>query len=221
MRLRHKKNAEVDVYKSIYCINNNGFFDAETNFKNNNKLQLELGMGKGKFVIEMSKNNLNINYIGIERSATIVLKAIENYKSFLNAELNNQNSQLSNLKFMCMDIGKIDTIFPKQKIDKIYINFCDPWPKKRHAIRRLTHINFLNKYYNILDENRFIEFKTDNVDLFDFTLEEIKKTKFEIVNYTYDLANDDNLNKDNIMTEYEEKFTKKGNKICKVVIRKI
>ena len=149
MRLRHKKNAEADIYKSIYCIDNNGFFDAKKIFKNDNKLQLELGMGKGRFIIEMSKRYPDTNFIGIEKSATIVLKAIDNYEQHITNEMINKNLELTNLRFMCMDIEKIDTIFPEKTIDKIFLNFSDPWPKKRHATRRLTHNNFLTKYYKI------------------------------------------------------------------------
>ena len=119
------------------------------------------------------------------------------------------------------DIDKIENVFYENSIDKIYLNFSDPWPKKRHESRRLTHLNFLNKYEKILKNGAMIEFKTDNVELFDFSIEEINKSNFKIISKTYDLHSDQILNKDNIMTEYEEKFSSKGNKICKLTARVI
>ncbi|MBQ2205287.1 MAG: tRNA (guanosine(46)-N7)-methyltransferase TrmB, partial [Lachnospiraceae bacterium] len=154
------------------------------------------------------------NFIGIEKSATIVLKAIDKLQKDLGIE-----NPPSNLRFLCIDIDKIENYFDKNSVDKIYLNFSDPWPKKRHESRRLTHLNFLKKYERILKNCAMIEFKTDNVQLFDFSIEEIGKSNFEIISKTYDLHNDEILNKDNIMTEYEEKFSSKGNKICKLIAK--
>lgn len=223
MRLRHKKGAEELILNSKYCINN--LFNAENNnkennikcFNNTNDIYLELGTGKGRFIIENAINNPNTNYIGIEKSATILLKTIDNLESKMN-ELN--ISAISNLKFLCIDIISLENYIPNNTISKIFLNFSDPWPKDRHYKRRLTYKDFLNKYYNLLKNDGIIEFKTDQKDLFNFTLEEIKETKFKLLIYTYDLHNDTDLNKDNIMTEYEEKFSKLGNKICKLILRK-
>lgn len=225
----------------------NKFLNPNEYFKSNEEIHLELGMGKGKFVTELSQINKNINYIGIERSATIVLKAIdrlirdkefiksfdENYAKnnnsvfddFNNAETKNDaiNKYLTsfypNLKFMCLDIAKLCDVFAPHSIDKIYLNFSDPWPKKRHESRRLTHKNFLSLYEKILKPESFLEFKTDNKELFDFSIEEIKNSNFEILEFTYDLHNDPKMNLNNIMTEYEEKFSKLGNKICKLIAK--
>lgn len=316
MRLRHKKNAEELILNEKYCINN--FFDVNINninsdkinenkyfdinkkiFNNNNELYLELGVGKGRFIIENAIKNPNINFIGIEKSATILLKTIDNLKNkinelmnisnklnlnvnhsvlptqygdnrFINKEEitnqetlftnnfydknkdisnnsdfamqsrknqgryhtgnlynrlisgsnNNKGTDIKNLRFLCTDIIYLDKYFNNNYISKIYLNFSDPWPKDRHYKRRLTYREFLNKYYNLLKDNGIIEFKTDQKDLFDFTLEEIKETKFKLIAHTYDLHNDNNLNKNNIMTEYEQKFSKLGNKICKLILRK-
>ena len=256
MRLRHKKGAETEVLNSPLVINAGDDIigatqkpvgddilssriwtsplTSESIFGNNNPLHLELGMGKGKFIIELSKQNPDINYIAIERSATIVLKAIDNYveddmpPSIVGAdtirpqrevelcepELNN-----SNLRFMCENVENLEKVFPPHSIDKIYLNFSDPWPKKRHESRRLTHKKFLSIYEKLLKPSSLLEFKTDNVGLFDFSLEEIKNSNFELLDYTYDLHNDERLNKDNIMTEYEAKFSKMGNKICKLIAK--
>lgn len=236
MRLRHKKNAEADVFNSPIVVgtfspvidnsqanNTSKTCNPVTIFKNTNPIHLELGMGKGRFITELSKQNPNNNYIGVERSATIVLKAIDLLiKSSAHINVLHEPSLLSlypNLRFMCIDIAKLTDIFTIHSIDKIYLNFSDPWPKKRHEIRRLTHKNFLSIYEKILKPNSIIEFKTDNKDLFDFSLEEIKNSNFELLEYTYDLHNDTKMNEGNIMTEYEEKFSKIGNKICKFIAK--
>ena len=218
MRLRHKKGAEDDILKSKFCLQNNcnTKISQEEIFNNTNPLHLELGMGKGQFVIKMAEKSSNINFIGIEKSATIVLKAIDRLKKDLGVEI-----PPSNLRFLCIDIDNIENFFEENSIDEIYLNFSDPWPKKRHESRRLTHLNFLNKYEKILKNGAMIEFKTDNVELFDFSIEEINKSNFKIISKTYDLHSDQILNKDNIMTEYEEKFSSKGNKICKLTARVI
>ena len=245
MRLRHKKNAETEILNCPMVINNThigtskvvnytGKFNnsmgelCEPNsiFSNNNPTHLELGMGKGRFITEMSKTYPNINFIGIEKSATIVLKAVDRLNKSLNQSANALSDsnllieKYPNLRFICMDIADMDKYFSENSIDKIYLNFSDPWPKKRHEIRRLTHHNFLKTYEKILKPNATLEFKTDNKDLFDFSLEEIKNSNFKLLEYTYDLHNDSKMNEGNIMTEYEEKFSKLGNKICKLVARK-
>lgn len=237
MRLRHKKGAETEVLNSPLVINVKA-----SNSVGENKivgasdivgasftspmhpLHLELGMGKGKFIIELSKQNPNINYIGIEKSATIVLKAIDNYfKTSDSVGASNSvrasYASLTNLRFMCENIENLENIFMPHSIDKIYLNFSDPWPKKRHESRRLTHNKFLSIYEKLLKPGSLLEFKTDNLSLFDFSLEEIKNSNFKLLDYTYDLHNDEKLNKDNIMTEYESKFSKLGNKICKLIAK--
>lgn len=229
MRLRHKKNAEVDILNTPLCINiekvsqsdiKNAKLDIESVFPNpSNPLHLELGMGKGKFITTLSRLNPNINYIGIEKSATIVLKAISDLNKKYNLPDDKLAMTLMNLRFICTNIETLDTIFKKNSVDKIYLNFSDPWPKKRHEVRRLTHTKFLSQYEQILKPDSLLEFKTDNLDLFNFSLEQIKNSSFKLLEFTYDLHNDSKLNEGNIMTEYEEKFSKKGNKICKLVAK--
>lgn len=212
MRLRHIKNSENLIYDSPYVLNDKNF-----SYNKKENINIELGMGKGSFIIKNAYLYKDNNYIGIEKSSTIVLKAIENLK---NAKTTYQYDY-DNLNFLCIDIDNINEYFKDDTISKIYINFPDPWPKKRHENRRLTYINFLNKYYSLLKTDSYIEFKTDNKDLFDFSIEEIKKSKFKLIKHTYDLHNDKEMINGNIMTEYEEKFTKKKIPICKMILKKL
>ena len=116
-----------------------------------------------------------------------------------------------------MDAEDICKMFSHEEVDRIYLNFSDPWPKDRHAKRRLTSHQFLALYQQILKKDGIIEFKTDNIGLFDFSLEEIKEAEWTLEAFTRDLHHDENMNRGNIMTEYEEKFSAKGNPICKLV----
>lgn len=224
MRLRHKKGAETDILTHPFIIQTSAAADklcgSSMVFQNNHPIHLELGMGKGKFITEMSERYPDINFIGIEKSATIVLKAIDNLIARENAcapEL--LLTAYPNLRFMCLDIENLDKIFLENSIDKIYLNFSDPWPKKRHESRRLTHHKFLSIYEKLLKANSIIEFKTDNKNLFDFSLDQIINSNFDLSEFTYDLHNDAKLNEGNIMTEYEAKFSKLGNKICKLIAK--
>lgn len=218
MRLRHKKNAENLILDSPMIINKR---DIKSVFANDYPLHLELGMGKGRFITEMAIRYPNINFIGIEKSATIVLKAVDLFNKLpINTNLYSEldkTEKIKNLKFMCKDIINLEDVFSSHSIDKIYLNFSDPWPKKRHESRRLTHHKFLSIYENLLKKDSFLEFKTDNLPLFEFSLAEIKNSNFKLLECTYDLHNDIKLNEGNIMTEYEEKFSKLGNKICKFI----
>ena len=227
MRLRHITGCEEIVENSKYCIhleNIDGKYnkiDVNQVFDNKNPINLELGMGKGQFICNLAKLNKNINYIGIEKYPTVMLKAFDNYENIYldNNEFNDNNYSLSslNLKFICTDVRNLTNIFDEHIINKIYLNFSDPWPKKRHENRRLTSIPYLKIYEKLLIKNGIIEFKTDNRLLFDFSVEQFKNYGLNIDGLTYDLHNDNELNKNNIMTEYEEKFSSKGNKIYKVI----
>lgn len=164
-------------------------------------------MGKGKFITTLAQQNPDINYIGIEKFSSVLIRAIEKMEEL----------ELTNLKFIRMDAEKIEDIFNKEEIDKIYLNFSDPWPKDRHAKRRLTSKEFFKRYDNILKKDGVVEFKTDNNDLFDFSLEQIPEAGWNIVEYTRDLHNNEKMNEGNIMTEYEERFSKIGNNINKLI----
>lgn len=177
-------------------------------FGNNAPIHIEVGMGKGRFITELATLHPEVNYIGIEKYSSVLIRAIEK----------NEGSELQNLRFIRMDAEDIEKIFEKDEIDRIYLNFSDPWPKDRHAKRRLTSKRFLDRFANILSEGGVIEFKTDNRVLFDFSLEEAPQAGWKILASTFDLHTDPDMNEGNIMTEYEEKFSSVGNPICKYII---
>lgn len=211
MRLRNVKGAREGLVESVYVIDepkeNKGKW--REIFGNDNPLHIEIGMGKGKFITELALKNPNINYIGIEKFSSVLIRAVEKMNEL----------ELKNLLFIRMDAEEIVDVFEKGEVDKIYLNFSDPWPKDRHAKRRLTSRQFLARYDVILNKDGDINFKTDNRSLFDFSVEEIKEANWEITGLTYDLHNSE-MNEGNIMTEYEEKFSAKGNPIHKVVARR-
>lgn len=180
-----------------------------TVFGNDKPIRIEVGMGKGQFVIEMAKRNPDVNYIGIERYDSVLLRAIQ--------KLEREEEKPENLRFLCIDARELPEVFGKGEIDRIYLNFSDPWPKERHAKRRLTSREFLKRYEEIIEPGQYVEFKTDNVGLFDFSLEEIKAADWVLKASTYDLHHNDELCQGNVMTEYEEKFSSQGNKICKLI----
>ena len=179
-------------------------------FKNDNPVQIEIGMGKGQFIMQLAADNPDINYVGIEKYSSVLLRALQKMEL----------QPLSNLVFIRMDAEDIEDVFDKNEVDKIYLNFSDPWPKDRHAKRRLPSRQFLNRYENILIDHHTIEFKTDNRELFDFAMEEAPIAGWKIIQYTYDLHNNEEMMKGNICTEYEEKFSSMGNPICKYIISK-
>ena len=209
MRLRNVPGSREAIAESEYTIN-----EPELNkwkwkeiFGNDNPIRIEIGMGKGKFITTLAQQNPDINYIGIEKFSSVLIRAIEKMEEL----------ELKNLKFIRMDAEKIEDTFNKEEIDKIYLNFSDPWPKDRHAKRRLTSKEFFKRYDNILKKDGVVEFKTDNNDLFDFSLEQIPEAGWNIVEYTRDLHNNEKMNEGNIMTEYEERFSKMGNNINKLI----
>ena len=217
MRLRNIPGANQVVEESKYVIHDitgtKGKY-AEQFANKKQPIHLEIGMGKGQFIIGMSKKYPEINYIGIERYTSVLLRAIQKIDKL------EQENKPDNLKFMCADAAEIKDYFETGEIGKIYLNFSDPWPKDRHAKRRLCSKEFLALYSEILLPGSRIEFKTDNRPLFEFGLEELKESKFELLSHTFDLHNDEEMNKDNIMTEYEEKFSAIGNPICKYIIER-
>lgn len=165
-------------------------------------------MGKGKFIHTMAKLNPDINYVGIEKYSSVLLRAIQKM----------EEEELPNLKFIRMDAEDITKVFGQGEVDRIYLNFSDPWPKDRHAKRRLPSREFLGRYDVILKKDGILEFKTDNRDLFDFAVEELEPAGWQAEVITYDLHKDEKLMEGNVMTEYEEKFSSMGNPICKYVI---
>ena len=175
-------------------------------FGNDHPIHIEVGMGKGQFIIEMAKRNPEINYIGFEKYSSVLVRAVEKLEDF----------EQNNLRLIRMDAENIEEVFDKDEVDRIYLNFSDPWPKDRHAKRRLTSTRFLERYNNILTPEGRVMFKTDNKDLFDFSLEQVEEAGWILENHTYDLHHSE-YNEENVMTEYEEKFSAKGNPICRLV----
>lgn len=209
MRLRNVKGSRDQIAQNEYVIKN-----AESRrgkWKEflgvGSPLHIEIGMGKGKFLMELAEKNPDISYIGIEKYSSVLVRALEKM----------EEKPLNNVHFIRMDAEYIPQVFDKGEVDQIYLNFSDPWPKDRHAKRRLTSRQFLKRYDQILKENGRIIFKTDNRELFDFSLEEVKNAGWTLELCTFDLHHSEYLN-GNVMTEYEEKFVKRGKPICKMVI---
>ncbi len=208
MRLRNIKNAQDIINKNKYVVLNPKDYRGKMQqlFKNNNKIEVEIGMGKGDFIINKAKLNPNVNFIGIEKYASVLVKAIKKL----------DNIELNNLKIMNIDANIIDEIFDNE-VDKIYLNFSDPWPKKKHATRRLTSPLFLDKYTKIFNNDYVIEMKTDNRNLFEYSLITLSQNKYLFDEIKLDLYN--NLDDDNIPTEYEKKFVGLGMPIYKLKAR--
>lgn len=209
MRLKKVRGAEMHVQNSKYIIQNPIENKGNYNkiFNNNNSIEIEIGMGKGTFIINKALKNHNINYIGIEKYDSVIVRAIEKI----------ENEQIHNLKLIRMDAENIDNVFDKE-IDTIYLNFSDPWPKERHSKRRLSSINFLNKYDNLFKSSKKIIMKTDNRKLFEFSIKSFTDYGYKIEKISLDLYNDDII--DNIPTEYEKKFVSLGQKIYMIEVVK-
>lgn len=205
LRLKNVKNASNIINESKYVIkdfkNNKGKWDKE--FKNNNPIKIEIGMGKGDFIIGMAIQNPDINYIGIEMFDSVMARAVQKL----------DDKYIPNLRLIRMDANYINEAFEKE-IDAIYLNFSDPWPKKRHAKRRLTSYEFLCKYDDVFKEKKVIIQKTDNINLFAFSIEALSLYGYTLKNVTLDLY--DNMIEGNVATEYEKKFNDKGVKICRL-----
>ena len=179
-------------------------------FGNTNPIRIEVGMGKGQFLMKLAVQNPDVNYIGIERYSSVLLRGLEKMD-----EMGEEAPK--NIRFICMDAAELEEVFAKGEVDRIYLNFSDPWPKARHAKRRLTSTAYWPRYDKILKQDGRVEFKTDNKDLFEFSLESVKEAGWNLKEYTFDLHHDEKMNQGNIMTEYEEKFSSKGNPICKLI----
>ena len=210
MRLRNVTGSEKIIAASPYVVQEPKEMKNKWKelFGISNPIYIEIGMGKGQFITTMAKNNPNINFIGIEKYSSVLLRAIQKVEA----------EEIPNLRFLCIDAKEIVDFFGKEEIDKIYLNFSDPWPKDRHAKRRLPSKEFLERYDQILKTEGNLEFKTDNRDLFDFAVEQIPETKWKIDQITYDLHHNNEMNKGNVMTEFEQKFSSIGNPIHKYII---
>ena len=179
-------------------------------FGNTNPVYVEIGMGKGTFLMRMAEAYPEINFVGIEKYSSVLLRAIQKQ----------EEADLPNVKFIRMNAEYIEDVFAPGEVDRLYLNFSDPWPKEKHAKRRLTSRQFLARYDKILKSDGQVEFKTDNDALFAFSLEEVPEAGWKIIAQTFDLHKDETMNAGNIMTEYEEKFSLLGNKIHKMIIER-
>ena len=208
MRLKHIKNADIDIKKSSYYIDNPSEYKGKYNklFGNSNPIHLEIGMGKGDFIIGMAKKYPDINFIGMEKFDSVLVKATKKL----------EGTQLPNLRLLWFDADKVEEVFDKE-IDTLYLNFSDPWPKKKHAKRRLTHESFLKKYDNIFKKGNNIIMKTDNRKLFEYSVKSMTDYGYKIEDISFDLHSDE---VDIVETEYEKKFVAKGNVIYKVNVNK-
>ena len=214
MRLRNIPGAKDAIESSPYVIHEPAQNKGRWNeiFKNNHPIHIEVGMGKGRFLMDLASQNPDINYIGFEMYDSVLLRALQKME-----ERAENGNTLPNVFFVRMDARELPLIFDAEEVDKIYLNFSDPWPKDRHAKRRLTSTEFLSRYEKVLPPQGLVEFKTDNTPLFDFSLEQVKEAGWTLQAFTYDLHHNKELNKENIMTEYEEKFSSKGNPINKLI----
>ncbi len=202
MRLRNVKNAREIVDNSSFVVHNPDKYKGKYNkevFNNDNPIHLEIGMGKGNFIIDKAIKNPDINFIGVERYESVLCRALEKL----------EDKQLPNVKIICVDAINLGDIFDKE-IDTIYLNFSDPWPKKRHAKRRLTSHVFLPVYDKIFKDSKTIIQKTDNVGLYESSLVSLSTYGYTILEMSLDLAS---TGMENSLTEYEAKFMSQGIKI--------
>ncbi len=207
MRLRYVKNArELIENNPKYIIDNtdNKKLDLDKMFSRKQPLHLEIGMGKGHFVYTLAKQNPEINYIGIEKFDSAIVKALQKML----------DEPLDNLYLLRADAIDLKELLDDNSVERVYLNFSDPWPKERHQKRRLTYKRFLKMYQELLVKKGEVHFKTDNREFFDYSVESIQQYPMNIQYLTYDLHSE---NVDNIMTEFEEKFSKQGFKINKII----
>lgn len=207
MRLRNIPGAEE------YLIADKQYFVAEpvshkgnwkAVFGNDQPIHAEFGTGKGKFITTLAELNPDINYIGVEYQAVVLFKALKRV----------EKRKLPNLRFILFDVNETETAFAEGDLQRIFLNFVDPWPKSRHAKRRLTHRRFIAMFRKVLGLSGEIHVKTDNRPLFEFTLNEFAEINLKMKNISLDLAQDTTF--ENVTTEYEEKFMRKGHPIFRL-----
>ncbi len=213
MRLRNVRGSQERILGNQFTIQTDGV-DGDCykglwntrQFRNTHPIHIEIGMGKGQFITQLAKENPDINYIGIEKYSSVLVRAMDKRDML----------EMNNLIFLRMDAGHITQYFASGEVSKIYLNFSDPWPKDRHAKRRLTSSGFLEKYGKILCSNGTLQFKTDNRPLFDFSLKTLEEAGWDVGEVSFHLHQNGPA-PDNIMTEYEEKFYQRGIPICRLV----
>lgn len=208
MRLRNVPGSREMLATSAFCFDTPREYRGSWHqvFHNENPIFIEIGMGKGQFITQLAISHPQNNYIGIEKYSSVLVRALEQM----------EETEIPNLRLIRMDAEDLPDVFAPGEVDGIYLNFSDPWPKDRHAKRRLTSPAFLKRYETLLDPNGWLEFKTDNRMLFDFSLESVAESGWSLSGHTFDLHHS-SMNEGNIMTEYEEKFSSRGNPICKLI----
>ena len=208
MRLRNIPGAREEMLVNPFIVQDPERLRGcwRTEFVNQNPLRIEIGIGKGQFLLTLAQQNPDVNYVGIEKYSSVLIRALARQEEL----------KLQNLRLIRYDAETIDELFADGEVDRIYLNFSDPWPKDRHAKRRLTSDRFLARYARILAPEGRVEFKTDNTDLFDFSLESAESCGWTLSEVTRDLHNSPAA-EGNVMTEYEERFSALGNPICRLV----
>ncbi len=213
MRLRNIPGSRDVIATSDFVVHEDVMRDKKGHwnevFGNDHPIYIEVGMGKGRFISDLARLHPENNYVGIEKYSSVLLRALQKRELM---------EDVTNLFYLRMDAEDIADVFGPGEVAGIYLNFSDPWPKDRHARRRLPSREFLARYNQILAADGKVEFKTDNDDLYTFGLEEAKEAQWTIEAQTWDLHHDAVLNEGNIMTEYEERFSAKGNPIHKMII---
>ena len=206
MRMRNKPWAMEFLNENSNIVDTDGSYSGRIGyfFPESRPLHIEVGTGMGTFITELAARNPHINYVGIELDKNVMIRVVE---KILEAELDN-------VRLLLLDAREIDTYFHKDEVERIYLNFSDPWPKNRHEKRRLTHETFLSKYRSILAEEGLVQFKTDNRGLFEYSLGSLNNFGMVFHEVKLDLHADEP--EDNIRTEYEDKFSAKGNKIYRL-----
>ena len=238
MRLRNVKGAREELAESVYVIEKPQEHKGGWNqvFGNDHPIRIEIGMGKGIFLLTLAKQNPDINYVGIEMYASVLVRAVQKLEGTADgsaaeaehgtaaepaaeSETDAEAMALPNLRLLNMPAEYLDQVFAPGEVERIYLNFSDPWPKARHAKRRLTSPAFLARYRAYLAPEGLLEFKTDNRPLFDFSLESVQESGWRLLSHTFDLHHDPELCAGNVMTEYERKFSEKGQPICKLTAK--
>ncbi|MCC8067671.1 MAG: tRNA (guanosine(46)-N7)-methyltransferase TrmB [Lachnospiraceae bacterium] len=215
MRLRNIPGAQETVAAHELCYDGGEKPLAGTwseIFGNDHPIYLEIGMGKGKFLTTLAELHPERNYVGIEMFDSVLVRALQ--------KVDGREDPLYNIRFLRMNAEDLCSMFAPGEVAHIYLNFSDPWPKDRHAKRRLTSTRYLERYDNVLAPDGQIEFKTDNRELFGFSLEQAEEAGWDLVACTCDLHYDDTMNEGNVMTEYEERFTREGKPIYKMIIER-
>ncbi len=212
MRLRNIPGAQEAVAAHPLCDSDETPLAGQWSsiFENDHPLHLEIGTGKGQFLVTLASLHPELNFVGIEMFDSVLVRALQRVDA--------SDPPLANIRFLRMNAENVGAMFAPGEVVHLYLNFSDPWPKERHAKRRLTSVRYLERYEKILAPDGQIECKTDNRDLFRFSLEQAEEAGWTLLACTCDLHYDEEMNEGNVMTEYEERFTREGKPIYKLIL---